>query len=389
MYNFDKIIDRKGTNCNKYDDEKVYNDPKLIPLWVADMDFETLPEIKNALQRVVDQGIYGYTSLTSTFMDSVQAWMKTRHHWDIEKDWIIQTQGVITGLRLAIQTFTNVNDSVLIMKPVYYPFDRSIDVTDRKIVECPLVLKENHYECDFEQFEQTIIQNDVKMFILCNPHNPVGKVWSREELKTIGDICKKHHVYVASDEIHMDFIHPGFEHIPFTEVDESYKDFSIVCTSPSKTFNMAGLQIANIIIPNAEIRTKFEKLKRMAGIGTPNMFALAACEAAYTYGSQWVDELNDYIYQNFLYMKDFFKKRLPEYLVIDSEGLYLVWVDMRALNKSNQELEEFMLEKAHLWLDEGYVFGTGGDGFERFNVACPRVTLQKALKQLEQAIRHN
>lgn len=387
MYKFDKIIDRKGTNCNKYDDEKVYNDPLMIPLWVADMDFEALPEIKMALQKIVDQNIYGYTGIKDSYYQAVLSWMQKRHNFDIKKEWIVPTQGVITGLRLAIQTFTQVDDNILIMKPVYYPFDRSINITDRKIIECPLILENNHYECDFELFEKQIVENDVKMFILCNPHNPVGRVWTKEELQKMGDICKMHHVYVASDEIHMDFIHPGHKHIPFFEVDETFKDFSIVCTSPSKTFNIAGIQVANMIIANDEIREKFVKYKSMSGIGTPNMFALASCEAAYTFGHQWVDELNQYIYQNLLFMKEFINHKLPDLKVVDSEGLYLVWVDTRKLKMNCDELESFMLNEAHLWLDEGYVFGTDGNGFERFNIACPRAILARALQQLETAIK--
>lgn len=386
MYNFDKIVQRIGTNCNKYDSKRLEDDPLLIPMWVADMDFECLPEIQEALDKIVKQKIYGYTNITEDYYKYFLKWMKERHSFLIEKEWVVPLPGVITALRLAIQVFTKKDDSILIMKPVYYPFDRSIDITDRRIVECPLHDKNHHYECDFEEFERIIIENDVKMFILCNPHNPVGRVWTKEELKTIGMICKKHHVYVASDEIHMDFVHPGYKHIPFIEVDDSFKEFSIVCTSPSKTFNIAGIQIANIVIPNEKIRHQFEKLKRMGGIGTPNLFALASCQAAYQYGYQWVDELNQYIYDNLTYMKTFIKEQIPQIHVVDSEGLYLVWVDMRELKMDKIELEMFMLEKAHLWLDEGYVFGHGGEGFERFNIACPRCVLIKALNQLKKAI---
>lgn len=386
MYNFDKIVNRRGTHCNKYDNEKVYNDSKMIPLWVADMDFETLPEISQALKKVVDQKIYGYTSMGDEYYESLINWMNERHDFKIEKEWIVPAIGVITGLRLAIQTFTQKNDHVLIMKPVYYPFDRSININDRQIVECPLVLKDGHYECDFDLFEKKIIENDVKLFILCNPHNPVGRVWTKEELYQMGMICKKHHVYVVTDEIHMDFIHPGYKHIPFFNVDESFKDFSIICTSPSKTFNMAGIQVANIIIANKEIRERFLKLRSMAGISTPNIFALSACQAAYTYGARWVDELNAYIHANYEYMKNYINEKMPQLKVIKPEGLYLVWVDMHALNMDAKQLEEFMLKKAHLWLDEGYVFGTGGEGFERFNIACPRSVLKKALDQLYNAI---
>lgn len=387
MYDFNKVINRIGTNCAKYDDEKVYQDDKMISLWVADMDFEVLPEIKEALQKVVDQNIYGYTNMTDEYYNCVISWLKDRHDFAVEKDWIVTAQGVIAGLRLAIQAYSEENDAVLIMKPVYYPFDRSINLTNRKVIECPLVLEDNKYVCDFDLFEQLIIDNDVKIFILCNPHNPLGKVWTKEELQKIGDICKKHHVYVVSDEIHMDFIHPGSKHIPFYEVDESFKEFSMICTSPSKTFNIAGIQVANMIIADEKMREKFEKRKSMSGIGTPNMFAIAALQAAYTYGKQWVDELNDYIYHNYLYFKQYLEENLPELKLIEAEGLYLIWVDMSSLNMNDKELEEFMLNKAHLWLDEGYIFGTGGSGFERFNIACPRSVLEKALNQLNKAIK--
>ena len=386
MYNFDNIINRRGTNCNKYDNEKLYNDSQMIPLWVADMDFETLPEIQTALKKVVDQKIYGYTGITDQYYQSMMSWMEERHDFYIEKKWIVPTLGVITGLRLAIQTLTNVGDHILIMKPVYYPFDRSILINDRHVVECPLTLINGHYECDFQLFEKTIVENNVKLFILCNPHNPIGRVWMKEELYQMGKICKKHHVYVASDEIHMDFIHSGYTHIPFYNVDESFKEFSIVCTSPSKTFNLAGIQVANIIIANQEMRERFEKIKSMAGMSTPNIFALAACEDAYTYGRQWIDELMVYLKGNLDYMRDFFEENMPQLKIIEPEGLYLVWVDMRSLNMSEDKLEDFMLKKAHLWLDEGYVFGTGGKGFERFNIACPRSILKKALEQLAVAV---
>lgn len=386
MYDFDKVIERKGTNSIKYDREKA-QDPRIIPMWVADMDFETLPEIKEALVKRAQHGVFGYASPTSDYYQAVINWMATRHQLYIDQEWIVTTSGVVGALKLAVSAFTEKNDHVMIMKPVYYPFDKSIKVNQRQVVECPLVFKEDHYECDFDVFEKQIVDHDVKMFILCNPHNPIGKVWTQDELYQMGQICLKHHVYVVSDEIHMDFIYPGHQHVSFYNVDPSFSDFSIICTAPSKTFNLAALQTSNIIIKDEKMREKFKQEKDKAGMSDPNIFGLDACQAAYTYGAQWVDELVEYLAGNIQYMQDFFKERLPQLKVIAPEGLYLVWVDMRSLGMNKEELEKFMLEKAFLWLDEGYIFGTGGEGFERFNVACPRSVLKRALEQLEKAIR--
>jgi len=388
MYDFDKVIERKGTNSVKYDGEKM-NNSKMIPMWVADMDFETLPEVKEALKKRAEHGIFGYAAPTDAYFQAVIHWMKKRHQFDIKKEWIVTTPGVVTALKLAVRSYTKENDKILVMKPVYYPFDFSIDLNHREIVECPLTFDGNQYSCDFELFEKTIVTNHVKMFIFCNPHNPIGKVWSKDELYQIGMICKKHHVIVVSDEIHMDFIYGDRHHIPFYNVDESFKDFTIICTAPSKTFNLAALEISNIVIANEKLRKLFIKEKNASGVNDPNIFGLDACEAAYTYGEKWVDELVEYLQGNIDYMIAFFEENLPQIKVIKPEGLYLVWVDMRELHLSNEELERLMLEKAYLWLDEGYIFGTGGSGFERFNVACPRSILKKALCQLKDAINEN
>lgn len=384
MYDFDKVIERRGTNSAKFDGEKAQI-PGMLPMWVADMDFETLPEVKEALKKRVEHGIYGYSFPKDSYYQAVINWMKERHDFDVKKEWIVLTPGIVTALKLAVKAFSNEGDNIMIMKPVYYPFDSSIKYNHRHVIECPLNF-DGEYICDFDLFEKQIVEHDVKMFILCNPHNPIGRVWKKEELYKIGMICKKHHVIVVSDEIHMDFVYGDHKHVAFYNVDESFKDFSIVCTAPSKTFNLAALQTSNIIIANEELKEKYVTVKSACGVNDPNVFGLDACEAAYTYGHQWVDELLVYLQGNIDYMIDFFKQNLPQIKVIKPEGLYLVWVDMRALGLNDEELEQFMLDKAKLWLDEGYIFGTGGSGFERFNVACPRSTLEKALNQLKGAI---
>ena len=385
MYDFNKVINRKGTNCKKYDFEKAQV-PNMIPKWVADMDFETLPEVKEAIINRVQHGVFGYSFPDDEYYDAVINWMKVRHNFHIEKDWIVTTPGIVTALKVAVKAYTKKHDNIIVHKPVYYPFDFSVELNDRNIVECPLTLVDQQYQCDFKLFEKRIIENDVKMFILCNPHNPVGKVWKKEELYQLGMICKKHGVIVVSDEIHMDFVYQGNKHIPFYNVDESFKEFSIICTAPSKTFNLAALQTSNIIIANKELKDKFEKTEVSNGINVPNVLGLEACKAAYKYGNNWVDELIIYLQDNINYMINFFEKNLPQLKVIKPEGLYLVWVDMRALNLNDEDLETFMLDKALLWLDEGYIFGSGGNGFERFNVACPRSILEQALNQLKKAI---
>lgn len=385
MYNFDKVVHRKGTNSVKFDGEKA-QDSRIIPMWVADMDFETLPEVKEALVKRAEHGVFGYAAPSESYYHSVIRWMKDRHHFEVEKDWIVPTPGIVTALKLAVRTYTQAGENVMIMKPVYYPFDISVEVNQRNVVECPLSFDGEKYTCDFDLFEKQIVDHHVKLFILCNPHNPIGKVWSKEELYQMGKICQKHQVIVVSDEIHMDFVYKGYQHVPFYNVDDSFKDFTIICSAPSKTFNIAALQTSNIIIANERLRELFVKEKDASGVNDPNIFGMDACIAAYTYGDQWVDELLVYLQGNIDYMKDFFAKRLPDIKVIDPQGLYLIWVDMRCLGMDKDALEDFMLNKAHLWLDEGYIFGTGGDGFERFNVACPRSVLKQALEQLETAI---
>lgn len=388
MYNFDEMVNRFDTDSIKWDllKEKEHGE-EIIPMWVADMDFKVLPEVRMALEKRLSHEIYGYSLIGDDYLDAVVNWMKTRHDWKIEKDWIVTTPGVVSALAIAVNSFTQKGDAVIIQKPVYYPFDRVISMNDRVIIENPTKFCEDHYEIDFEDFEKKIIENNVKMYILCNPYNPIGKVWTYDELKRIGDICKKHNVIVAADEIHHDFVYEGYKHIPFYEVDPSYKEFSIVCTAPSKTFNLAGMQTSNIIIANEEMRQKFNDTKTASGVNDASFLGRLACQTAYTYGAKWVDELIAYLKGNLDFMTAYLEENLPQVKVIQPQGLYLVWVDFRSLGMSHEDLEKFMLEKAKVWLDEGYIFGNGGAGFERFNIAMPRALLEKALKQIVEAVK--
>lgn len=386
MFDFDEVVDRKGTNCAKWDTIEAKNKPKdVLPMWVADMDFKSPKEIENALVKRIKQGVYGYSFAPDEYFDAVISWMKRRHDFHVDKEWIIPTPGVVTAIKLCVNAYTKENDAIIINKPVYYPFDFSIELNHRKIIENEMVYKDGSYEMDYDAFEKAIVENDVKMFILCNPYNPIGKVWKEDELKQIGEICKKHDVLVIVDEIHEDFVYGDHVHIPFYNVDESYKEFSVILTAPSKTFNLAGLQTSNIIIADEKLRKAYQETMNRYGVNEPNFLGIIACMTAYNECELWVDEMLEYVYDNFTYFDEFLKENLPHIHLVKPEGLYLCWVDFRECGLNKDELEKTMLEKAGLWLDEGYIFGTGGEGFERFNLAIPRSVLEDACQRLLKA----
>ena len=298
MFDFDEVVDRKGTNCAKWDTIEANNKPKdVLPMWVADMDFKSPKEIENALVKRIRQGVYGYSFAPDEYFDAVISWMKRRHDFDIKKEWIVPTPGVVTAIKLCVNAYTKENDAIIINKPVYYPFDFSIELNHRRIIENEMVYKENSYEMDYVAFEKAIVENDVRMFILCNPYNPIGKVWKEDELKQIGEICKKHHVLVIVDEIHEDFVYGDHIHIPFYNVDESYKEFSVVLTAPSKTFNLAGLQTSNIIIADEKLRKAYQETMNRYGVNEPNFLGIIACMTAYNECELWVDEMLEYVYK--------------------------------------------------------------------------------------------
>ena len=386
-YDFNKIINRNNTKSLKYDFAKERNMPEdLLPLWVADMDFQTSPEIIEALNKAVSHGIYGYSEGKEEYFDAVYNWYNDNFNWQVKKEWLIKTPGVVFAIVLAINALTNEGDSVLIQNPVYYPFTEVIIDNNRKLVNNSLVRNGKKYEIDFEDFEKKIIENNVKLFILCSPHNPVGRVWKKWELEKIGDICLKHNVKIVSDEIHSDFVHPENKHIVFSSLDEKYQNITITCTAPTKTFNLAGLQISNIFIPNLEIRKKVLKQLDKVGYSQVNLMGLVACEAAYKYGRQWLNELKEYLLDNLNFLRDYLETNIPQIKLIEPEGTYLIWLDCSALGFEDKELEKFIVEKAKLWLDSGYIFGKEGEGFQRINIACPRETLKKALEQLKEAV---
>jgi cysteine-S-conjugate beta-lyase len=385
--NFNEVINRKNTGSVKWDTMKEYGMPgDILPLWVADMDFKAPVGVIKALSERVAHGIFGYTLPTNSYYDAVINWMDHRHQWKIEKEWIIIVPGIVPAIHFAVQTYTKEGDGVLVQRPVYNPFTDAVVKNGRKLINSPLVLKGDRYEIDFEDFEKKIVDNEVKLFILCSPHNPVGRVWTREELQGMGDICLKHNVLVVADEIHHDLIFKDKKHIPFASLGSKYSNICITCTSPSKTFNLAGLQISNIIIENKEILIRLNSYLESIALTMSNIFGMIGAEAAYNTGEEWLEELIDYIEVNKELVQKFMAEKFPSIKVLDSEATYLLWIDFRGLGMGKVELERFLAEDAKLWLTAGDTYGDEGFGFERMNLACPRSTIEKGLKQLEDAL---
>ncbi len=384
---FDNVINRKNTGSIKWDMMEEFKMPKdVLPFWVADMDFKAPIGVSNALHERINHGIFGYTLPTNTYYETVVNWMKRRHNWKIKKDWIIITPGIVPTLNFIIQLFTKAGDGILVQRPVYNPFTEAVINNGRKVVNSSLILRENGYKIDFEDFEKKIVENDVKLFILCSPHNPVGRVWTKEELLTMGDICLKNNVLVVVDEIHHDLVFKANKHIPYASLGQNYSNNCITCTAPSKTFNLGGLQISNIVIENQEVFHKLNKYLENISLAMTNVFGIISCEAAYNTGEAWLEELLDYLEGNKKYVQKFLTEKFPMIKVIDSEATYLLWIDFRGIAMEQNELETFIIQDAKLWLNDGYTYGQEGSGFERLNIACPRETLKLGLERLEKAI---
>lgn len=384
---FNQIVDRRNTNSLKYDFAiERGKSADILPLWVADMDFPTAPPITEALKKACEHGIFGYSDTKEEYFHVVRNWFSSHYNWDIERKWLVKTPGIVFAICMAIRAFTEKGDAVLIQRPVYYPFSESILSNERVLINNPLVNNDGRYGIDIKDFEDKIVKHKVKLFILCNPHNPVGRVWTKEELTQIGDICMKYNVLVVSDEIHADFIYPGSQHIPFASLKPEYLSNSITCTAPSKTFNLAGLQISNIIIPNPKLKTAFKAEINKTGFCEINTMGILAGQAAYQYGEEWLSDLKLYLLENLNYLRNFLKQELPQLQLIEPEGTYLVWIDFHNLKLSDKELDHLISEKAKLWLDDGPMFGPEGSGYQRINIACPRETLKAALNQLKETL---
>ena len=386
-YDFDQIIDRRNTNSLKYDFAVERGLPAdVLPLWVADMDFRAPEPVLDALRKTVDHGIFGYSDVKDGYYDAVSQWFHTHFGWQTRPEWLVKTPGVVFALAMAVRSLTQPGDSVLIQPPVYYPFFNVIRSNDRKVVESRLVYKDGAYAIDFADFERKAAEEHVKLFILCSPHNPIGRVWTTEELRRLGDICRKHGIYVVSDEIHCDFTLPGHPHHVFLDAVPELTERAIVCTAPSKTFNLAGLQASNIWIPGEEIRKRFVREMSRCGYSGLNRMGLIACQAAYEGGGDWLDGCRAYLRDNLDFLRAFLAERIPQVRLVEPEGTYFAWLDCSGLGLSQEALDEFIIRRAKLWLDAGHIFGGNGGQFQRVVLACPRATLRQALEQLAQAV---
>lgn len=384
--NFDEEINRYKSNSLKYDFKKDKNKPDdVLPMWVADMDFKCCDEILNDMHRKINHGIFGYSKNDENYFNAIKNWYSTNFNTELKQEWLITTPGVVFALATAVKTITNENDYVLINNPVYYPFTEVVEDNKRKIISSNLILIDNHYEIDFNDFENKIKQYKIKLFLFCSPHNPVGRVWTENELDKIIEICKRYNVFIVSDEIHSDFVWKG-NHICLLKY-ENYQNNIILCTAPTKTFNLAGLQVSNIFIPNAEVRQKFQLELWNTGYSLINIMGLVACQSAYEKGQKWLDELRDYLLENINYVDTFLKENLPKIKLIYPEGTYLLWLDFNGANLSDDRIEELMLNEAKLWLDNGKMFGETGKGFQRLNIAVPRRKLKYALENLKRVFK--
>ncbi|MBP5233989.1 MAG: pyridoxal phosphate-dependent aminotransferase [Planctomycetes bacterium] len=385
---FDAIIPRRHTNSLKYDFAKERGKPEgLLPMWVADMDFQTPTAVREALAAKAAHGIFGYSDPDENYFAALAHWFKTRHGWETDPRSSLRAPGVVFAICSLIRCLTRPGDAVLIQEPVYYCFRESIRDNGRQVVVSPLCFDGAQYRVDLADFESKIVNENVKLFILCSPHNPVGRVWARAELEAMAAICLRHGVFVLADEIHEDFVYPGHRHVVFASLAPEVADACAVLTAPSKTFNLAALHVANVFIANARARQAFRQELAAQGFSQPNIMGLVACEAAYRHGAEWVDRLVAYLAGNIALMRETLGARLPQLRLVEPEGTYLPWVDFSALGLSAAELERFVVEKAKLWLDGGEMFGAGGAGFQRFNVAAPRAVVRQALEQLESAVR--
>lgn len=379
-HDFDEVIPRRGTNSYKWDSA---GDAEVLPMWVADMDFRTAAPVVEALERRARHGIFGYTKVPAAYYDAVISWFGRNHTFCIEREWILFTTGVVPALSAVIKALTGPGDKVIVQEPVYNCFFSSIRNDGCQAVSNDLIYNDGRYTVDFEDLERKAADPAARLMLLCNPHNPVGRVWTREELLRIGEICFRNHVLVVSDEIHCDLVYPGHTHVPFASLGGEFLQNSVCCTAPSKTFNLAGIQVANIIAANEAIRRKIDRTLNVNEVCEINAFAIEALTAAYNEGGEWLEQLKDYLRANYGYLKAFFTTHFPELKVLPLEATYLVWVDCKALNMPSATIARRLLENGKLWINEGSIYGRAGEGFIRFNIACPRALLQEGLERFE------
>ena len=388
MYDFNKVTDRHGTNAIKYDLAVARGKPAdVVSLWVADMDFPTAPAILEALHAKVNHGIFGYSVPDEDFYETVKNWQKTEHDFEIARHWVVTTPGVVFAIACAIKAFTREGEAVIIQTPVYYPFKNMILANNRKLVTSSLFEKDGKWQIDFDDFEKKIVENDVKLFILCSPHNPVGRVWTREELTRLSEICLKHNVIVFADEIHNDFVFEPNKHVVFSTISKEAAWNSVISTSASKTFNLAGLQFSVNFIQNPVLKKKFHDERDKTGYDEPSLMGFVATQAAYEHGKDWLTALKKHLVENLDFVRNFVKENLPKVRLIEPEGTYLLWLDFSAYGYSDSELDNLIVNKAKVWLDRGTMFGCEGEGYQRINIATPRPILEEALKRIEKNLK--
>ncbi|MFP4024233.1 MAG: MalY/PatB family protein [Thiohalospira sp.] len=384
-YNFDEIINRENTASVKFDLRKVvFGKEDIIPMWFADMDFKTPEFIIDALKKRLEHPILGYSYRPDSYFQSIIKWVKRRHQWDIEKDWISFSPGIVPAINMAIMAYTKPGDKIIVQPPVYHPFFSAIKNNNRIQIENPLVLKNGRYYFDFEDLKKKV--KDAKMILLSNPHNPGGSVWAKEELQKLGEMCVKNNVLIMADEIHADLVFKPAKFVPMASVTPEIANQTTTFIAPSKTFNMAGLATSSVINSNPSLKEKYDQVLDAIHIGMGNIFGTVASEAAYNYGDQWLDELLVYLSQNMDFVEQYFSEHIPDIKVIRPEGTYLMWLDCSGLNLKNKDLKDFMINDAGLGFNDGRMFGTGGDGFMRMNVASPKQAIKIALNKLREAV---
>lgn len=382
-YDFDKTIDRRATNSYKWDSA-----PKgVLPMWVSDMDFRTAPAIIDALQKRVAHGIFGYTRVPDTYYDAVTSWFSRRHGWNIDREWIIYTSGVVPAVSAVIKALTEPGDKVIVQTPVYNCFFSSIRNNGCEIVGNPLRRTADTYEMDFDALERCAADPRAKVMLLCNPHNPAGRVWTPDELTRLGNICLRNGVTVVADEIHCELVYQGFKYTPFASLSDAFLHRSVTCVSPSKAFNIAGLQIANIVAFDNDLRSRIDKAININEVCDVNPFGVAATIAAYNEGEEWLNQLVDYLHGNYEAMAEFCRRELPEFPITRLEGTYLVWMDCSSLGMPSDALEHALLDDARLWLNAGTMYGAEGEGYMRWNIACPRSVMLDGLNRFLNFVR--
>jgi cystathionine beta-lyase len=393
-YDFDRVYSRKNTGSAKWDAVKaIFGSEDVIPMWVADMDFPAAKPIVEALKKRAEHPFYGYTHAGPSVTEAVTDRLQRKFNWKVEPEWVVFTPGVIPALSAAVKALTHPGDEIILQEPVYFPFFSVVKDNGCQVATNQLKLKNGSYEMDFADLESKFERRGVMEFggsrikavILCNPHNPIGRLWGKEDLTRLGEIMLKQEIPVISDEIHCELLYKGYTHTPFATLSKEFEQNSIVCMAPSKTFNLPGLQASSIIIPNKKLREKFNEARTGAGYGI-NAFGLTAMEAAYRYGDEWLEQLLDYLQGNLDFTLDYFKQKIPKISVIKPQATYLLWLDCRGLGLDDKALSSFMKEKAKVGMNDGFIFGAGGSGFQRMNIACPRSILQEALQRIQKAV---